>query len=239
MLKFIMVFFLVLEESQGGAEGMQLEELTNKISTFEFAEDQDSWSWNLDGEGVFSVSSARRIIDDGLSVLDGSPTIWLKLILIKVNILAWRLASNKLPTRFNMSLRGLEVSSIECPVCHEGVETSDHLFFSCSVSSAIVSRFLGWWGLPNVGISSYQGWLTWFNGLRLRKEVKDYLEGTMFVLWWIIWRYRNKLIFCSDVPTKASLFDLIVYHSYVWCNARVRRNLDWLGWLKSPMIALL
>ncbi|PWA65796.1 reverse transcriptase domain, Reverse transcriptase zinc-binding domain protein [Artemisia annua] len=98
----------------GGAEGMQLEELTNKIRTFEFVENQDSWSWNLDGEGVFSVSSARRIIDDGLCVLDGSPTIWLKLIPIKVNILAWCLASNKLPTRFNMSLRGLEVSSIEC-----------------------------------------------------------------------------------------------------------------------------
>ncbi|GJS80903.1 retrotransposon protein, putative, ty1-copia subclass, partial [Tanacetum coccineum] len=44
-------------------------------------------------------------------------------------------------------------------------------------ASAIVSRFLGWWGLPDIGISSYQGWLNWFDGLRLRKEVKDYLEG--------------------------------------------------------------
>ncbi|GJR51414.1 RNA-directed DNA polymerase, eukaryota [Tanacetum coccineum] len=110
-----------------------------------------------DGEGVFSVSSARRFIDEGLCVMDGSPTRWLKLIPIKVNILAWRLASNKLPTRFNMSLRGLEVSSIERPVCHEGVETSYHLFFSCSAAYAIVSRFLGWWGLPDIGISAYQG----------------------------------------------------------------------------------
>ncbi|GJZ66329.1 RNA-directed DNA polymerase, eukaryota [Tanacetum coccineum] len=145
----------------------------------------------------------------------------------------------KLPTRFNMSLRGLEVPSIDCPVCHEGVETSDHLFFSCSVDSSIVARVLGWWGLPNIGISSYHGWLNWFDGLRLRKEVKDYLEGTMFISWWIIWNYRNKLIFSSDVPTKASLFDLIVYHSFVWCNARARRKLEWLGWLKSPMTALL
>nr|GEY36472.1 RNA-directed DNA polymerase, eukaryota, nucleotide-binding alpha-beta plait domain protein [Tanacetum cinerariifolium] len=148
-------------------------------------------------------------------------------------------ASNKLPTRFNMSLRGLEVPSIDCPICLEGVETSDHLFFSCPVASSIVAKVLGWWGLPNIVISSYQGWLNWFNGLRLRKEVKDYLEGTMFVSWWIIWNYHNKLIFYSDVPKKASLFDLIVYHSFVWCNARVRRKLEWLGWLKSPMTALL
>ncbi|GJX83953.1 RNA-directed DNA polymerase, eukaryota [Tanacetum coccineum] len=116
------------------------------------------WMWNLDGEGVFSVSSARRFIDEGLCVMDRSPTRWLKLIPIKVNVLAWRLALNKLPTRFNMSLRGLEVLSFNCPVCHEGVETSDHLFFSCLVASSIVARVLGWWGLPNISISSYQGW---------------------------------------------------------------------------------
>nr|GEX43961.1 hypothetical protein [Tanacetum cinerariifolium] len=33
-----------------------------------------------------------------------------------------------------------------------------------------------WWGLPNIEISSYHGWLNWFDGLRLRKEVKDYLK---------------------------------------------------------------
>ncbi|GKD88956.1 RNA-directed DNA polymerase, eukaryota, partial [Tanacetum coccineum] len=104
------------KNAKRGAEGMQMEELTNTISTLKLVEDQDSWSWNLDGEGVFSVSSARRFIDEGLCVMDGSPTRWLKLIPIKVNILAWCLASNKLPTRFNMSLRGLEVPSIECLV---------------------------------------------------------------------------------------------------------------------------
>nr|GFB32724.1 RNA-directed DNA polymerase, eukaryota [Tanacetum cinerariifolium] len=88
---------------------MQMEELTNLISSFELVVEKDNWVWNLDGEGVFSVSSTRRFIDEGLCVMDGSPTRWLKLIPNKVNVLAWRLASNKLPTRFNMSLRRLEV----------------------------------------------------------------------------------------------------------------------------------
>ncbi|GJY46173.1 RNA-directed DNA polymerase, eukaryota, reverse transcriptase zinc-binding domain protein [Tanacetum coccineum] len=89
-------------------------------------------------------------------------------------------ALNKLPTGFNMSLRGLEVPSIDCPVCHEGVETFDHLFFSCSVASSIEARVLGLWGLPNIGMSSYHDWLNWFNGLRLRKETekKNSLEDT-------------------------------------------------------------
>ncbi|GJW99717.1 RNA-directed DNA polymerase, eukaryota [Tanacetum coccineum] len=143
----------------------------------EFVEEQDKWVWNLEGEGVFTVSSARRFIDEGLCEMDGMPTRWLKLIPIRVNVLAWRLALNKLPTRFNMSVRGLEIPSIVCPVCHIGVETTHHLFFSCSVASSTVAKVLGWWGLPDIGISSYQEWVNRFDGLRLRKEVKEYLEG--------------------------------------------------------------
>ncbi|GJW68375.1 RNA-directed DNA polymerase, eukaryota [Tanacetum coccineum] len=166
--------------------------------------DQDTWSWSLGGVSSFSVASARRYIDDGLCLVDGSPTRWVKLVPIKV-----------------------------------GVETTYHLFFSCPVTSAIVDRVLVWWGFPCIDFSMYHDLLSWIEDLKLRKEVKDYVEGTMFVAWWIIWSYRNKLIFSSDAPTKACLFDLIVYHSYVWCNARAKRNLDWLGWLKCPLTALM
>ncbi|GJQ94994.1 RNA-directed DNA polymerase, eukaryota [Tanacetum coccineum] len=104
----------------GGAESMQLEDLSNKLSSLELVDEQDSWYWNLNGEGVFTVSSARRFIDDGICVLDGSPTKW-----------------------------GMEVSTMECPVCRVGNETSDHLFFSCSLASAMISRFFKWWELPD------------------------------------------------------------------------------------------
>nr|GEU28898.1 zinc finger, CCHC-type [Tanacetum cinerariifolium] len=90
--------------------------------------------------GVFTVSSARRFIDDGICVLDGLPTKWLNLIPIKINILAWRVALNKLPTRFNMSLRGMEVSTMKFLVYRVRNETSDHLFFSCSLAFAMISR---------------------------------------------------------------------------------------------------
>ncbi|GJR52275.1 RNA-directed DNA polymerase, eukaryota [Tanacetum coccineum] len=77
--------------------------------------DHDKWVWNLEGDGVFKVSSARRFIDEGLCDMEGTHTRWIKLVPIKVNVFAWRLASNKLPTRFNMSSRGLEIPSIVCP----------------------------------------------------------------------------------------------------------------------------
>ncbi|GKE25458.1 RNA-directed DNA polymerase, eukaryota, reverse transcriptase zinc-binding domain protein [Tanacetum coccineum] len=136
------------------------------------------------GDGVFKVASARRFIDEGLSGMEGFQTRWVKLVPIKVNVFAWRLALNKLPTRFNMSSRGLEIPSIVCPVCNVGAETVDHLFFSCSVASSIMAKVLGWWGFLESGISSYHSWVSWFEGLRLKKVAKDYLEATIFVSWY-------------------------------------------------------
>ncbi|GJZ04896.1 RNA-directed DNA polymerase, eukaryota, partial [Tanacetum coccineum] len=224
--------------SKGGAKGVQLEEVSKLIDSIELVELQDKWVWNLEGDGEFKVASARRYIDEGLSEMEGVQTRWVKLVPIKVNVFAWRLALNKLPTRFNMSSRGLEIPSIVCPVCNVGAETVDHLFFSCSVASSIMAKILGWWGLLENGVSTYHSWVSWFEGLRLKKVAKDYLEAIFFVSWWVIWGFRNKLLFLESIA-KASLFDLIVSHSYIWCNSRARRNLDWVGWLKSPMSTLL
>nr|GEU52475.1 reverse transcriptase domain, reverse transcriptase zinc-binding domain protein [Tanacetum cinerariifolium] len=75
-----------------------------------------------------------------------------------------------------MSLRGLDVPSIACPVCQLGVETTDHLFFSYSFATDIFTKILVWWELPVIGFSTYQEWLSGFEGLKIKREVKDYLE---------------------------------------------------------------
>nr|GEY59961.1 reverse transcriptase domain, reverse transcriptase zinc-binding domain protein [Tanacetum cinerariifolium] len=72
--------------------------------------------------GIFLVLSARIHADEGLCIMEGPHTRWSKLVPIKVNILAWRIQLNKLPTRHNMSLRGLDIPSISCLV----VTTSDY-----------------------------------------------------------------------------------------------------------------
>ncbi|GJU01497.1 RNA-directed DNA polymerase, eukaryota [Tanacetum coccineum] len=162
---------------KGGIEGVQLEEASNLLASIELVEEQDKWVWNLEEDGEFKVASARRFINEGLSEMEGAQTRWVKLVPIKVNVFAWRLALNKLPTRFNMSSRRLDIPSIVCPVCNVRAETVDHLFFSCSVASPIMVKILGWWDLLDSGVSSYHSWVSWFEGLRLKKVAKDYLEA--------------------------------------------------------------
>ncbi|GKD36618.1 RNA-directed DNA polymerase, eukaryota [Tanacetum coccineum] len=199
----------------------------------------DSWIWSLEVSGLFSVASARRYIDDILCAWESSPTRWIKSVPIKVNILAWRLSLNKLPTRHNISLRGMDIPSICCPICEVNVEHANHLFFSCMFARGIYDRIFKWCGLSFMTFSSYNDWLTWFNSLKFRKVIKDYLEGIFFVTWWHIWWFRNKIVFQSNRPSKFVVFDTILSHSFMWCKSRAKCNLAWLDWIKSPLLVTL
>nr|GFB12848.1 RNA-directed DNA polymerase, eukaryota [Tanacetum cinerariifolium] len=74
------------------------------------------WVWSLEGSREFSVASIRKIINDNrLSIVD-TRTIWIKYVPIKVNVLSWKIKIEALPTRFNISCRGIDIDSILCPI---------------------------------------------------------------------------------------------------------------------------
>nr|GEW90934.1 RNA-directed DNA polymerase, eukaryota, reverse transcriptase zinc-binding domain protein [Tanacetum cinerariifolium] len=173
-------------DPRGGAECTQMEEMLSLINSVEFSAEPGIWNWSLSSDGIFSVSSARIHVDEGLCIMEGPHNRWSKLVPIKVNILMWMIRLNKLPTRHNMSLRGLDIPYISCPVCLVGVETYDHLFFSCSTTSYIITRILVWWELPFIELSSFLDWQSWFDGLKLKHELKAFIEATFFVSWWVI-----------------------------------------------------
>ncbi|GJT28470.1 RNA-directed DNA polymerase, eukaryota [Tanacetum coccineum] len=70
---------------------------------------QDRWSWSLNASGDFSVSSVRNVIDDVFLPKLDVPTIWVKEIPIKINILARKISLDRLPTRANLSARTRQV----------------------------------------------------------------------------------------------------------------------------------
>lgn len=150
---------------RGGAESTQIELLSQAMNSVVIRDDPDRWIWPLDVTSCFSVASMRRYIKDQLCVHRGSPTWWLRLVPIKVNVFALRLALNKLPTKPNMSLRGMELSSISCPICNSYVESTEHLFFSCHVVRDITRKNLlgGGYRLHSSHLikSGYCGWAHW------------------------------------------------------------------------------
>nr|GEX82792.1 RNA-directed DNA polymerase, eukaryota [Tanacetum cinerariifolium] len=130
------------------------------------------WKWELDSAGDFTVNSARKLIDARTLPVMESCTRWVKFVPIKVNVHAWKVKLDALPTRFNVSRRRIGIDSILCGICETGVETVGHLFFSCNMARQVSRLIMRWWDAPCEDFDSYDGWLEWFLRLRLPSKNK-------------------------------------------------------------------
>ena len=120
-----------------GAEQVQYNALFNLVRTVNLVPCSDRWVWTLENSGEFSVASIRKVIDDNRLLQVDTMTRWIKCVPIKVNVLAWKVKMDVLPTRLNISRRGIDIDTILCPVCECGVASSKHLFFSCCLARQV------------------------------------------------------------------------------------------------------
>ncbi|GKB32627.1 RNA-directed DNA polymerase, eukaryota, partial [Tanacetum coccineum] len=224
---------------RSGIEEEQLLLLISNTSSVILPNISDRWSWLLDPSGDFSVKSTREFIDDSMLPKTDVPTRWVKSIPIKINIFAWRVSLDKLPTRLNLSLRGLDIPSIICPLCSIAVESTSHLLFSCQLARQLMIKVVHWWELEYQDFHSYEDWLLWFKNLRVSKRLKDVFEGVCYISWWVIWKFRNQVLFGINFPRLDLLFDDIVRLSFHWCSSRCSSNFDWNTWMKNPSSIIL
>ncbi|GKA39500.1 RNA-directed DNA polymerase, eukaryota [Tanacetum coccineum] len=90
-----------------------------------------------------------------------------------------------LPTRLNISRRGIDIPSILCPVCGSVTESSSHLFFDCLVEKDNFRKICRWWEVEFMEVHTFDEWVSWIVNLRIPIKHKRLLEGVYNVLW--IW----------------------------------------------------
>ncbi|GJZ26142.1 RNA-directed DNA polymerase, eukaryota [Tanacetum coccineum] len=224
---------------RGGVETQQLENIQDLVRSKVLSNVDDRWAWDLNGGGDFCVKDARDLVDEVLLPKENVATRWIKTIPIKVNVFAWKLHLDRLPTRSNLLKRGIQVQSSLCPICNVLQEDTSHLFFSCDVALAISRLICRWWNVSWSPVDSYSGWLEWFNSIRLGSKLKGILEGVFYVSWWCLWNFRNQLLFASKKPCKETLFDDVVSRSFIWSNSRCNLKFTWDCWLQHPYLIAL
>ena len=133
----------------------------------------------------------------------------------------------------------MDIPSIMCPTCGSAVEPTNHIFFACSMARGLSRKIFTWWDINPSEISSYEEWLNWVSSIQLSSNRKELLEGVFYVMWWLVWSFRNTSIFGSKSPSKAVLFDDIVARSFYWCRYRSKANFSWVDWLKNPYLVTL
>ncbi|GKC52448.1 RNA-directed DNA polymerase, eukaryota, reverse transcriptase zinc-binding domain protein, partial [Tanacetum coccineum] len=218
---------------RGGAELSQFVEFTEMMQQVILAPVSDRWTWTLNNSGEFSVASVRKLIDDKVCTGGNQITRWIRYVPNKVNIHAWKVMTNSLATKFNISRRGIDIDSISCVNCGIGVETTSHLFFTCEMAQQVSHLINLWWDVPDMEIDSYDSWKIWVGNIRLTSKTKMMFEGVYHVSWWLLWWYRNQKIFEAKTPNKALLFDDVISKSFYWCRSRSKASFSWNDWLKS------
>ncbi|GJZ65074.1 RNA-directed DNA polymerase, eukaryota [Tanacetum coccineum] len=223
-------------EPRGGVEKSQVEELVAMVQSVNLTHSQDRWTWLLNKSGEYTVASSRNLIDSRLLPKGELKTRWIRYVPIKVNTLAWKVMTNSLPTRFNISRRGIDIDSISCVNCDSGVETTNHLFFTCDMAKQVSQLIARWWDVPFIDIDSYGNWRTWIDNIRLPNMNKNMLEGVFFVMWWLLWNFRNKKMFEDNIPSKATFLDEVICKSFYWCRYRSKALFSWNDWFKNPSL---
>ncbi|GJZ41921.1 RNA-directed DNA polymerase, eukaryota [Tanacetum coccineum] len=159
-----------------GAERQQWDDLSSIMNSVVLSSSKDRWTCDLSGDGEFKVKVIRNFIDDLFLPSSDVATRWVKFIPIKVNVFSWRARRDRLPTRVNLSRRGVLLDSHLCPLCNAAMEDVQHVFFRCDVARVVLRKICRWWDLDWQEICSFSDWDAWFLSFRLSSRLKSILE---------------------------------------------------------------
>jgi hypothetical protein len=148
-------------------EGL-LQELGDLLALVSITDVNDCWVWNPGIDGDFTVKLTYVLLDNILnprmlmssSESFGFKFIWKSGVPSKVSALSWQLLLDRIPTRDNLRRRGvIQTEDSSCPICHEVVESANHLFLHCRYAARVWYDIMRWLGvvvvLPPTVLMSY------------------------------------------------------------------------------------
>ncbi|GJT66397.1 RNA-directed DNA polymerase, eukaryota [Tanacetum coccineum] len=155
-----------------GVERQQLIDLNLITGSILLSSSKDRRICDLSGDGEFRVKVARTKLDDIFLPSDSIDTRWVKYIPIKINVFAWRVRLDRLPTRVNLLRRGVVLESSLCPMYGLLPEDIQHVIFRCDIAQAIFRKICRWWDLDWHDLFSFSDWFAWFSAIRLSASLK-------------------------------------------------------------------
>ncbi|KAJ9557832.1 hypothetical protein OSB04_012446 [Centaurea solstitialis] len=192
----------------------ELREMGINVNSFlKPKEDGSGWVWELDSSNVYTVKSLRRLIDGVTLPLADTETEWIRWIPNKLNIHLWRVLSNRLPTRDNLLMRGVTLTSTDCPLCHAAPECLDHVMTSCSTAKVINAH------MSKTGVKGTSAEVCKAIGAAFLSEM---------------WKTRNNVVFKREVRRDMEIAREIQTVAYNWVRCRSKGGISWESWLCNP-----
>ncbi|XP_071719048.1 uncharacterized protein [Rutidosis leptorrhynchoides] len=214
---------------------VQLESLLILLQNVALTNSNDKWIWSIAQDGTFSVKDTRLYLDSVYLPTAHQSTRWHHFLPIKINIFVWRLLLNRLPTRFNLYIRGIDIDSIVCPTCCVAGESTDHTFISCNLAAAVWNRVKIWTGVSWPHLDNNEDLFNWVDLFAASSVAKSRLYCIVVSTFWWIWRFRNDNLFGSKTIKRSDIFDSIRMSSFTWLKTRSKIAPLCTDWLSCPL----
>nr|GEZ84824.1 RNA-directed DNA polymerase, eukaryota, reverse transcriptase zinc-binding domain protein [Tanacetum cinerariifolium] len=151
---------------RSGIESEQWDQLLDSLEGVMLNPSEDRWSWDLNGSGEFLVASTRRYIDNNRLPDIFSKTRWIKEVPIKVNVHAWKVRLNGLPTRWNISRKRIDILLFYVLYARRVLNLRN----ICSLIVVLLELFFG--GFAFGGMNYYRCTHKFDQGCRATKQVQ-------------------------------------------------------------------
>ncbi|XP_052620846.1 uncharacterized protein LOC128126776 [Lactuca sativa] len=154
-------------------------------------------------------------MDEFTPTLPGPRVEWLKEVPLKVLCFIWRAKWGRIPSAQALEGRGVQVPSIICGYCLNGVESADHILIQCKFAVIVRNWIMNWCGINSGDIDNLDTLLhsvaNWSQCTKKRRILTLIYYGMI----WSIWKARNERIFnqVKRSPTQVmdDIQELVLY----------------------------
>ncbi|XP_031111762.1 uncharacterized protein LOC116015729 [Ipomoea triloba] len=181
---------------------------------------EDSWYWNGDPRGCYTVKDGYRRICGEINNVAGGFDKWLSLWKIKSppkwRTFLWRALSDILPIAPNLILKRVDIDPT-CPMCGQSHESLMHTFILCEFSTLV-------WHASSILVHIIGGadFCEWFSNA-MDSLSNEQLIAVVAVLYHL-WKARNMAVWDGCLPSPRQLWNMANAAIRAWGDVHCRQS---------------
>ncbi|GKB99769.1 reverse transcriptase domain, reverse transcriptase zinc-binding domain protein [Tanacetum coccineum] len=160
-----------------------------------------------------------------------------KMVSLRLKIYQDWALKGRLPVQDALDRRCIDLDSVLCPSCNNGVETSAHCLTTCGFAMSVLEKIFNWWKARSLHAFSINELFSSTGSVNVPPFLSRVWQAVIWSTGYFIWKERNTRVFGNKVSSTNKVVQDIQLKNYVWIMRRSNKFkvLDWQQCLRDPM----